>query len=117
MSATVALDWTTWDLTVDDSGNIATLSNPESQAQDVACRCRTFYGECWYDNTQGIKYWENILGHFPPINVLKQYYTDEALAVSGVVDAKCTINTYSLRKILGQLTFINEDGEEAGISL
>ncbi|WP_391529666.1 hypothetical protein [Photorhabdus akhurstii] len=35
------LDTESWDLTLDDSGNIAITDNPYSVAQDVACACST----------------------------------------------------------------------------
>ncbi|WP_350305432.1 hypothetical protein [Photorhabdus viridis] len=36
------LDTESWDLTLDDSGNIAITDNPYSVAQDVACACSTY---------------------------------------------------------------------------
>lgn len=49
-----------WDLTLDGAGNIAVGDSDISIAQDVASACRTFLGECWYDNSLGMPYWQSI---------------------------------------------------------
>ncbi|MCG3462739.1 hypothetical protein L7G72_12900 [Xenorhabdus bovienii] len=54
-----------WDVMLDDLGNLAITQNPYAVAQDVACACSTFLGECWYDTTLGIPYYQRILGHWP----------------------------------------------------
>lgn len=53
MYATLKLN-SDWDITIDSSGNIATISDESATAQDVASACQVFYGECYYDNTLGI---------------------------------------------------------------
>ncbi|WP_246550193.1 hypothetical protein [Photorhabdus caribbeanensis] len=55
------LDTESWDLTLNDSGNIVITDNPYFVAQDVACACSTYLGECWYDTALGIPYYLRIL--------------------------------------------------------
>lgn len=49
-SRSLLLDTGTWDILLDDTGNLAITDNPHAVAQDVACACSTFLGECWYDS-------------------------------------------------------------------
>ena len=64
---TLLLDRATWDLCLDAAGNIATASEPYALAQDASSAIRLFVSEAWYDTTQGIPYFTNILGQAPPI--------------------------------------------------
>ena len=114
---TLLLDQDTWDLCVDAAGNIAVASNPYSQAQDVASAIMTFEGECIYDATLGIPYWDEVLGMLPPVSVYTEYVTDAAYTIDGIVEAKCNINSFSERSLKAQLVFINEDGEESGVTI
>lgn len=45
-SRSLLLDTGTWDIVLDDTGNLAITDNPHAVAQDVACACSTFLGEC-----------------------------------------------------------------------
>lgn len=114
---TILLDLDNWDLCVDAAGNIAMASNPYSQAQDVSSACRTFEGECYYDTTEGIPYWEDVLGQLPPLSVFKEYLQNTALTIDGVVQAEVVIKSFSDRTIDGEIVFINEDGESSGVTL
>src|ERR1700730_16212385 len=64
------LDWETGDSCLDAAGNIAVASAPYSIAQDVATQLSAFLGECWYDTTQGVPYWQQVLGKRPPASLL-----------------------------------------------
>lgn len=48
-TTSLLLDVNTWDLVVDDLGNIATVDNPYACAQDVATACLAIRGECIYE--------------------------------------------------------------------
>ena len=98
-----------WDLTLDASGNIAMASEPYALAQDAASACRTFIGECWYDTTIGVPYWQDILGLAPPLQLLKQYLIDAALTVPGIVDAQVYITQVG-RAISGQVQVTDTAG-------
>lgn len=109
---TLLLDQAAWDLVIDSSGNIAMAAPPYALAQDVASAVRTFLGELWYNQNEGIPYFEEVLGHLPPISLLKQLIVNTALTVSGVVSAQCVIYAFSTatREISGQIKFIDETG-------
>lgn len=115
---TLLLDQSAWDLVIDSSGNIAMALPPYAVAQDVASAVRTFITEVWYNQTLGIPYFEDILGHLPPLSLLKQLIVNTALTVSGVVTARCVISSFSTatREISGQIQFVDENGEAHNVS-
>ena len=113
---TLALDQTAWDLVMDSSRNIAMVSPPYALAQDVASAVKLFLGELWYDTTQGIPYWTKILGKLPPSALIVQYIVQQALTVSGVVTAQCTINSFNDRTISGQIIFTDQSGQSTTVA-
>lgn len=106
---TVYLDPGTWDLVLDSSANIALAGNPYSLAQDAASAIRTFSGECWYDTTQGVPYWSQILGHNPPLELIKAKFADAALTVPEVVSAQVFLISAN-RTISGQVQITDSTG-------
>jgi hypothetical protein len=98
------------DLVLDIYGNIAVCDEPYRLAQDAACACRLFQGELYYDTTQGIPYWSQILGHWPPISLVKAYLQQAALTVPGVVSAVVYITDFSDRKLTGQVQVTDQSG-------
>lgn len=107
---TLLLDQDAWDLVLDVNGNIALAGAPYSIAQDVASAIRTFLGECWYDNNQGLPYWQQILGEFPPLQFVEQKMMDAALTVPNVVAAQVTFYSFENRNLSGQIQIIDTDG-------
>jgi hypothetical protein len=110
--STLLLDQTAWDLVLDASGNIALAAPPYAVAQDVASAQRTFLGEVYYDESQGIPYFQDILGQFPPISLVTSLLQNQALTVSGVVDATTTIQSFDSdnQTVSGQTVFTDIDG-------
>jgi hypothetical protein len=93
--ASLLLDTKTWDLTLDASLNIAACTAPYCDAQDAACQVRLFQGELRYDKSQGMPYFEQILGHWPAVPVLKAYMQQQALLATGVISATPIITSWS----------------------
>lgn len=100
---TLLLDLTTWDLVIDADGNIAVASAPYSLAQDAASAIRLFQGELWYDTTQGVPYFQDILGKTPPPSLIKAKFVRAAKTVPGVVEAVCFITGITDRRLTGQV--------------
>ena len=114
---TLLLDLTAWDLVIDASGNIAMASAPYAIAQDVATQLSTFLGECWYDTTQGVPYWQQVLGKRPPASLLASLLEAQALKVPDVATATATIGTVSVtRGLTGQMTVTDTDGATSTIA-
>lgn len=107
---TLLLDVNTWDLVADAAGNIAMASEPYALAQDVASAVKLFAGELWYQTDKGVPYWEQILGHQPPMSLIEARCAEAAMTVPGVVSAQCIVTGFSDRQITGQLTFTDTSG-------
>lgn len=114
---TLLLDTALWDLTKDASGNIAMAIDPYALAQDVASAIKTFLGEVWYDDTLGIPYFSQILGHTPPLSVFQEYLVGAALTVPGVVSASCVISSFEGRTVTGSVTFVDDGGVPQTVSI
>lgn len=114
--ATLLLDQGAWDLVLDSAGNIAVAQAPYSIAQDVASAVRTFLGECWYDTSQGLPYWQQILGKYPPLSFVRQKIREVALSVPDVAEVQVVITSFSARVLAGQIQIIDTDGVAAGVS-
>lgn len=106
------LDRTAWDLVIDSAGNIAAATNPYAIAQDVACAVKLFQGECWYDTSKGVPYWQDILGQWPPLSVVQAAIVKAALTVPGVIAARCDAITFADRTVTGQVLVTDSAGVE-----
>lgn len=113
---TLLLDRTAWDLCLDASGNIAVATDPYQIAQDVASAIRTFRGECWYDTTVGLPYWENILGQMPPPSFLKSEIVKAALTVPNVASATATSLVLNERTLSGAIEVTDASGHTQSVS-
>ncbi|KSW22629.1 MULTISPECIES: hypothetical protein [unclassified Pseudomonas] len=116
MASTLLLDRSAWDLVLDGEGNVALATEPYAIAQDVASAVRTFLGECWYDTTQGLPYWQQILGKYPPVSLIKKKIEMAALTVPKVAEVKTIAVSFTERGLTGQIQIIDTDGQEAGVS-
>lgn len=110
------LDRTVNDLVLDTSGNIAVATEPYAIAQDVACACKLFAGELWYQTNKGVPYFSEILGHWPPLAVVKAELVKAALTVPGVVSAQVVITSLDKRTLTGQVQFIDTTGAANNVS-
>lgn len=113
---TLLLDQSAWDLVIDSAGNIAMATPPYALAQDVASAVRLFLGELWYNTPKGIPYFEDVLGHLPPLSLLTGYMEQAALTVPGVMSAQVIISAFDAREIRGEVQFIDETGAASGVT-
>ncbi len=104
------LDPATWDLVADANGDMAGVHAPYALAQDAASEMKTFQGEVWYDQTTGVPYWMDILGHLPPLSLVKYYLTTAAELTPDVVTARCFISSTANRQIQGQVQILDDSG-------
>jgi len=116
-----------WGLTLNAAGNIATAYDAApvtpalrplyALAQDVASAIRLFRGELWYDTTQGMPYFEQILGKRPPAEFLKAQFVQAALTVPGVATAVCTFKSFTGRLLVGSVTGTAQTTGQFAVSL
>lgn len=107
---TLLLDQVLWDLVVDLNGNIAVASLPYALAQDAAGECRLFTGDAYYDQSRGIPYWQQILGHWPPLSLARSYLAKAALLVPGVVASRVYFSSWENRVLSGQVQVTDTNG-------
>jgi hypothetical protein len=110
MASTLLLQRDVWDLAVDAAGNIAVASEPYAQVQDVASACRTFAGECYYDTSRGVPYFEQVFSGVTPTPILKARMAAEAKTVPGVASAIVALRPISNRVVTGQVQITLDDG-------
>jgi hypothetical protein len=107
---TLLLDTVTWDLTIDAQRNIAMASEPYAIAQDVASAARLFRGECYYNTIKGIPYFEQVLGHSPPIGLVKSLLNTAAMTVPLVISSQTFIIETPQREVQGQIQVRSTSG-------
>ena len=113
---TLLLNQDNWDLCLDAFGNIAMASDPYAPAQDAASALRTFTGECWYDTTKGVPYFQTTLGLAPPAAFLKSQFEATALTVPGVTSALCLLGALDERGLSGTV-LLTINGQQLTLSL
>ena len=106
-----------WDLVLTPAGDIATLTEPARQAQDVATRCRTFRRECVYAQSQGIPYFADVLGRTPPDAVVRDYLHGEAMQVAGVAAASVEFSGLENRKLIGDIRITDSEGNTQYVAI
>jgi len=107
------LDWTTSDSCLDAVGNIAVASAPYAIAQDVATAMSAFLGECWYDNSLGVPYWQGILGQRPPTSYVTSQLEAAALTVPDVATAQASVGGTNVKRgLVAQMLVTDTDGNE-----
>lgn len=110
MASTLLLDRAGWDLCLDISGNIALATPPYAIAQDAASAIRLFLGECYYDVSRGVPYFQQILGQYPSVEFMRTALTTAALSVPGVTAASVFLTGLVHRKLTGQVQVTDAAG-------
>lgn len=83
-----ALTKSTWDLGLDKSGNIATLSDKPFGpllAQRIKQRLQTFQGECFLDRSVGVPYFGEVMKKKPDFGRIRSLLVSIVKGVEGVV--------------------------------
>jgi len=115
MPSTLLLNPLSWDLMINSSRSIAVAAKPYALAQDAASAIKLFKGEDYYDTTRGVPYWEEILGHYPPVSIMKAHFVAAAKTVPEVVAAQAFIESILDRRPKGQVQVTDVDGALATV--
>ena len=75
----------------------------------MASAIRTFLGECYYDTTIGVPYFNQILGQSPPLAYVKAQICAAALTVPGCSNPVCYISSFTDRNMIGQVQFTDSN--------
>ena len=106
-----------WRLVLDAAGNIATVSNAERVAQDVASYERTFAGEPWYAMDEGIPYFNRQLGQLPQNELVAARANIRARQVPGVAKAQTRLEKFENRVLTGFIRITTEAGEVLNVPI
>jgi hypothetical protein len=107
---TLPLNTATWDLELDNAGNLSLSDLDYSVAQDVASAIRTFQGECWYDVTLGLPYFQSLLGKLPPASYITNLLEQAAFTVAGVVSVTVvSLGLTKERQLTGSVIVVSTD--------
>nr|DAM64852.1 MAG TPA: Protein of unknown function (DUF2634) [Caudoviricetes sp.] len=118
INTTLYLDPDTWDITLDDKNNLATVTNPYSCAQDVATACSVFQGENIYNVTIGVPYTDKILGFSPGTGAVQTWLETEALRLPYIQQASATVvNDSASRASSGVIVVVDTNGISSTINL
>jgi len=96
----------TWDICLDQGGSLAFCSEPYRISQDVACACRLFKGELWWNTAAGTPNAE-ILNDEVSLAYCQSAYQVAALTVPGVTSAIANLAFGANRTLIGQI-LVNE---------
>lgn len=108
---------TSWDLELTPGGNLKLCSGAERVAQDVACYERTFYGEPWFAQDEGVPYLNNELGSLPPKELIITRANDRAKEVPNVVTASTELTEFAHRTLHGFINVTTDDGETVNVAI
>ncbi|MFC2544876.1 MAG: hypothetical protein ACFNUN_08465 [Aggregatibacter sp.] len=114
---TIFLNPETWDLALDNDGNIALAKDPYAKAQDVASAVRLFKGELYYDTGKGIPYFDETLGKKQSFALYQFRLEKAALTVPGVITAKANVNGGENRNLVGSITFTDKDNKTVQVQV
>ena len=106
-----------WDLTLDGYGNMAAVEGTPRIVQDVASYERTFQGEPYYAQQDGIPYLLDELASLPPAELVRERANRRALEVPGVAAVSTSLDKLERRTLHGTLSITTETGESANVSI
>lgn len=97
-----------WDIFVDESGNIALADDDYGVAQTAANKIRLFTRDAYFDQTKGIPHFDIELGKQFSVaeSVLTNRIRKEVLSVSGVTDAKVSLEKDNDGRIIGGNVYV-----------
>ena len=111
------LDIDTWDLTLDQGGDIAQCGGDYAVAQDVSNRIRIFTDDAYFDPEQGIPHFAIDLGVRASAALVRSRYQQQALLVPGVTSAQVIDVDTENRELHGDVRITTANGGEADVSI
>lgn len=106
-----------WDLTLSAGGNLASAAGTVRIVQDVSSYVRTFQGEPYYAQQDGIPYFMRELGSLPPAELVRARSNARALEVPGVAQANTQLSRIEKRILSGTIRITTETGETADVAV
>lgn len=114
---TLYLDPDTWDLELDDTGNIRVATESYAVAQNVASATRAFTNDMYFQLDRGVPHFETDISNPISTGVLTSRLNRCARAVDGVLTAETTITSFENRVIEGEIRLTTINNEIVTVSL
>jgi hypothetical protein len=101
-----------WDITLDNSGEIATCAGRYCDAQNVANATRLFTKDAYLAQTKGIPHFDIDLGVVPSLSEIRSWYRKAAMGVENIQSASIDITSIDdSRTLRGIITATSLNGE------
>lgn len=105
------------DLAIDVQGNLRVATDGFALALAAACAIRTFQGEVYYDSTQGLPYFQSILGKNPPLEFVRARLASAALGADpDIVASQVYFSSLTNRNLSGQVQTTDSTGKVAALT-
>lgn len=117
MSKTFFLNPDTWDLTIDNNGNIATVIDAYAIAQNVANAVRLFTKDAYFNQADGIAHFTVELGQLPSESLVQEKINNEALTIPGVANAITTLTKFENRQLEGNIEITTTSGDTVNVAI
>lgn len=94
-----------WDITLDSNNNLAFVDNDYAIAQNVACACRAFVSDMYFNQSEGIPHFSTDISNKSTVNptLLAYFMEKEAKKFPEVKSAKLTDLAIENRVLTGKL--------------
>lgn len=119
---TLKLDWNTWDVELDESGNLGVFDTNNSVeeklkyvAQTVANAVRLFKNDAYFFKDEGIPHFEEILGFEPPPSLVQEHLKNAALSVPLVKSVDIIEYLWKDRTVSGIIRVFTISGEQTDV--
>jgi hypothetical protein len=106
-----------WDIGITSSGELATVSGPYCDAQNVANAIRLFTNDAYLNTQKGVPHFNLDLGVEPSMSAVRSVYRKTARAVDNIRNVNVNNIFRKQRSIAGFLTVENETGTTINIEL
>lgn len=94
-----------WDITLDSNNNLAFVDNDYAIAQNVACACRAFVNDMYFNQSEGIPHFSTDISNKSTVNftILAYFMEKEAKKFTEIKSAKLTDLVVENRMLTGKL--------------
>lgn len=108
-----------WDITLNNNGDIATTSGLYCDAQNVANAIRLFTKDAFLSQNKGVPHFDLDLGKMPAFSAVRSVYRKNARNVENIQDA--TIQNLRFdndsRSLTGVIIATTEDGQNVSVEI
>lgn len=105
-----------WDIGLDNNGNIATTAGLYCDAQNVANATRLFTNDAFLAKGKGIPHFEIELGKKPSLSLVKSIYRKTALSVENIKNAVVNLSIIG-KELKGDIVATTANGENVRVEL